>query len=200
MWSSRPYRMQEGQPVGEEEVASVGSPSRYRLALLRPEGDVVPEKVGDYYAHHFAELVRHLMRQGASPHEAADAVQAAFVEACAQWETIEHPAAWLRTVAFRQYLRQPAQRENLTGEVPEHPSTGPSPLHVLEIKEEQMLVLAALASLPPTQRRVMAWSLDGFSSSEIAQGLKMNAAAVRQNIARARARLKELLLAEEGSA
>jgi DNA-directed RNA polymerase specialized sigma24 family protein len=47
-------------------------------------------------------------------------------------------------------------------------------------------VLAALASLPPKQREVMAWHIDGFRSAEIAATLHMDPAAVRQNLIKAR--------------
>ena len=50
-------------------------------------------------------------------------------------------------------------------------------------------VLDALRRLPPTMRTVMAWDIDGFTYTEIAEALAMNPAAVRQNISRARRRL-----------
>ncbi|WP_455409945.1 RNA polymerase sigma factor [Streptomyces hiroshimensis] len=54
--------------------------------------------------------------------------------------------------------------------------------------------------LPPTQRQVMAWAQDGFTYHEIGAALGMEAAAVRKNHSRARARLKQLLQQETGSA
>lgn len=148
-----------------------------------------------YYDRHMAGLIRHLVRQGARPHEAAEAAQAAFAEAYAQWETIAHPAAWLRQVALRLFLRQPAHRENLASELPDRPS-GVCPLGAVELKEEEARVYAALAGLPPLQRQVMAWHLDGFGTAEIAATLGKTQEAVRQNLSRARARLKDMLLSE----
>ncbi|MEV6395886.1 sigma-70 family RNA polymerase sigma factor [Streptomyces sp. NPDC051907] len=52
---------------------------------------------------------------------------------------------------------------------------------------------AALGMLPPRQRQVMAWHLDGFSHSEISDELGTTVEAVRQNYARARASLKRSL-------
>ncbi|MDQ1042126.1 RNA polymerase sigma factor [Streptomyces sp. V4I2] len=131
--------------------------------------------------------------EGASGHEAAEAAQAAFAEAFVKWETIEYPAAWLRKVAIRLYLRQPVSREDLTDDVPELPG-GVCPLRSVELKEEEARVYAALATLPPLQRAVLAWHLDGFATSEIGDALDMTHEAVRQNLSRGRARLKTTLL------
>ncbi|MFC8125752.1 RNA polymerase sigma factor [Streptomyces sp. NPDC057302] len=146
------------------------------------------------YKEQMGPLVRHLMRQGAAPHEAAEAVQAAFAEAFAQWRCIAHPASWLRTVAFRQYMRRPA-REEPVADIPDLPG-GVCPLNAVELRDEEARVYAALATLPPLQRRVMAWALDEFSTAEISKALETTEAAVRQNVCRARARLKQLLLNE----
>ena len=54
-------------------------------------------------------------------------------------------------------------------------------------------MLAAPASLPPKQREVMAWHIDGFRSAEIAATLHIDPAAVRQNLVKARRNLKKKL-------
>ncbi|MGB8947104.1 MAG: sigma-70 family RNA polymerase sigma factor [Streptomyces sp.] len=146
------------------------------------------------YQQQMPPLVRHLMRQGAAPHEAAEAAQAAFADAFAGWRGITSPAAWLRTVAYRQYLRRPV-REEPVADIPDLPG-GVCPLAAAELREEEARVYAALAALPPLQRRVMAWSLDEFSTAEISQALGITKVAVRQNLCRARARLRQLLLNE----
>ncbi|MEU5647643.1 RNA polymerase sigma factor [Streptomyces milbemycinicus] len=145
-----------------------------------------------FYDQHMAKLIRHLMRQGANNHEAAEAAQAAFAEAFVKWETIEHPVSWLRLVAIRLYWRQPARREDLTHDFPDLPG-GVCPLHSAEIKEEEARVYAALAALPPQQRAVLAWHLDDFTAKEIGAVLDMSQEAVRKNLSRGRARLKEIL-------
>ncbi|WWQ68836.1 sigma-70 family RNA polymerase sigma factor [Streptomyces sp. Q6] len=146
-----------------------------------------------FYSQHMAKLVRHLMRQGASIHEATEASQAAFTEAFVKWETIEHPAAWLRQVSLRLYWRRHSHREEPVQEIPELPG-GPCPLQQVELKEQEARVCAALASLPPLQRQVLAWHLDEFSTTEISVALGMTPEAVRQNLSRGRARLKTILL------
>ena len=62
-----------------------------------------------------------------------------------------------------------------------------------ELRDEARTVLAALASLPPKQREVMAWHIDGFGSAEIAATLHIDPAAVRQNLIKARRSLKKKL-------
>lgn len=163
------------------------------VAPVPVNGSVVRVEFAQFYEQHMAKLIRHLMRQGANGHEAADAAQAAFTEAFVKWETIEYPAAWLRLVAIRLYLRKPARREDLTHEFPELPG-GVCPLRSVELKEEETRVYAALATLPPLQRAALAWHLDGFTTSEIGTALGMTHQAVRQNLSRGRARLKTTLL------
>jgi RNA polymerase sigma-70 factor (ECF subfamily) len=169
----------------------------------------VPRQAGDpsshgldfaeYYREHLSHLIWHLMRLGASSHEAAESAQAAFSEAFRYWGSITHPRAWLRQVAFRIFLARPARTgEILTDEVPETPN-GDCPLGRVEIRDEEAVVIRALAALPPSQRRVMAWVLDGYTTDEIAEELRMTPETVRQNLCRARARLKDQLgLTSEG--
>ncbi|MFC6064362.1 RNA polymerase sigma factor [Streptomyces ochraceiscleroticus] len=191
--------------AGRETPPKAGDQADRRAARAMPSprlpsapaghGTVALVDFASYYEQHLAKLIRHLMRQGARPHEAAEAAQAAFTEAYAQWDTIRHPAAWLRQVALRLFLRQPAHREELTGAPPDRPG-GICPLGAVELKEEENRVYAALAALPPLQRQVLAWHLDGFGLAEIAAALGKTPEAVRQNLSRGRARLKEMLLRE----
>jgi RNA polymerase sigma factor (sigma-70 family) len=63
----------------------------------------------------------------------------------------------------------------------------------VEIKEQTRFVLQVLRSLPPQQRAVMAWTIDGFTPAEIAEQLECDPAAVRKNLQRARESLKRTL-------
>ncbi|GHF58726.1 RNA polymerase sigma factor [Streptomyces mashuensis] len=162
-----------------------------------PAGSATRSQFAEFYAENYPLIVRFLMRQGLDAHEAADAAQAAFVEAFRCWGLIERPRAWLRTVSHRMHLKQVACHHDLsTGVLPERPSTSTGPLGQVVLKEEEQRVLAALAALSERQRLVMAWRLDGFSHEEIARELGMTAAAVRQAYVRARTALKARLLGE----
>lgn len=168
--------------------------SPHALMLPTSHAEETDEDFTRCYQQQMAPLIRHLMRQGAAPHEAAEAAQAAFAAAYPRWQQIERPSAWLRTVAYRQYLHRPV-REEPVADLPDLPG-GVCPLTTVELREQEAQVYAALSALPPLQRRVMAWHLDKFETAEISRTLNMTEAAVRQNLCRARARLKQLLLNE----
>jgi RNA polymerase sigma factor (sigma-70 family) len=95
-------------------------------------------------------------------------------------------------VAGRIFYRDLAVRETPVDSVPDT-SSPLSAASEAELHDEARVVLAALADLPPKQRQVMAWSIDGFSPAEIAGELDVDPATVRQNLAKARKNLKQLL-------
>jgi RNA polymerase sigma-70 factor (ECF subfamily) len=141
------------------------------------------------YRREMHGLVWFVMSLGASAEEAADAAQSAFAAAFTAWETIRHPAAWLRRVAQRAYYRQAVSREIPVETAPDLP--GPlSVTATVEFHDEAREVLAALAEFPARQRQVMAWYVDGFTPAEIARQLGADPAAVRQSLAKARRNLK----------
>jgi RNA polymerase sigma factor (sigma-70 family) len=137
-------------------------------------------------------LVRFLMKCGATPLDATDAAQNAFVLLYQQWPTVRRPRQWLRTVAFRIFLKMPVTGGQPLGAEHDRATSLPASAH-LELQEQEQAVLAAFRQLPVTQRAVFALYYDDFTVREIAEIMPMTEAAVRQNIARARARLKELL-------
>ncbi|MFC7304683.1 RNA polymerase sigma factor [Streptomyces monticola] len=191
-----------GQDAGSSPAVPLTRP-RPRRSPAHPSAVTASDSMvrvdfAQYYAQHMVRLTRFVMRHGATAHEAADAAQAAFTAAFPQWAAIERPAAWLRTVAVRQFLRRPGPQEAPVGEVPDEPA-GCGPLDEVMVKEEGRRVLAALSGLPMRQRCVMAWHLDGFSHGEIADALAMSPAAVRQNLHRARTALKQALITTTGS-
>lgn len=159
------------------------------------------------YRQHRSALVWYLRCHGAGQPEAADAVQDAFACALAAADQVrdQHAwPAWLRTVAMRCYLRALASRSGpnpdekarvsvfTMADVPDVPvAPGPdSP----ETRYQEELVLSLLSELPPQQQRVFALCYEGWSTAEIAAQLGMDQAAVRQNIARARAALRRSMM------
>ncbi|MBO0808011.1 MAG: sigma-70 family RNA polymerase sigma factor, partial [Actinobacteria bacterium] len=130
------------------------------------------------YRQQFPGLVWFVMGLGAGAEEAADAAQSAFAAAFPAWETIRHPQAWLRRVAGRAYFRRAASREIPVAAAPDAPGPQLVPEDV-EFRDEARRVLAALAVLPPRQRQMMAWHMDGFGPAEIARELGCDQAAVR---------------------
>lgn len=143
------------------------------------------------YRAEMPQLIRYLMKcfGESDMRDAADAAQSAFAELFTKWNTVCSPRTWLRTVAFRQMLRQPA-------EYPLDVHLEPAVLSAsapLELREQEHQVLAALRELPLAQRQVMALMYDQFSYREIAEIVGKSEATVRKNIERARTAMKELL-------
>ncbi|MFI1719053.1 RNA polymerase sigma-70 factor (ECF subfamily) [Streptomyces sp. PanSC19] len=134
-----------------------------------------------------------LMNLGASVYEAADAAHEAFLTLLPdKWRELEHPRAWLRTVAYRTYLRQATRLTHPLDSVPDRPG-GTCPVDLVLLTEEQTTVLRALGRLSPAEREAMAWKLDGFTHEETARVLGKSPEAVRQAYVRARKRLITLL-------
>jgi RNA polymerase sigma factor (sigma-70 family) len=143
------------------------------------------------YRAEMPRLIRYLMKcfGESDMRDAADAAQSAFAELFTKWSTVRSPRAWLRTVAFRQMLRQPA-------EYPLDAHCEPSVLpaySALELREQEQQVLGALRRLPLAQRQVLALVYDQFSCQEIAEIIGKNEVAVRKNIERARTAMREIL-------
>lgn len=150
-----------------------------------------------FYHGEIPRLIAFLMQFGANDQEAADAAQLAFEQLLVKWREVRQPSSWLRTVALRKVL--PAlvlKRQNSSFEKHEEKYAGrPTPpldTHI-ELREEEQRVLWAVRQLPPTQLKVFALHFDEFETREIAEILHMTPEAARQNLARARATLKNLL-------
>jgi RNA polymerase sigma-70 factor (ECF subfamily) len=137
-----------------------------------------------------------LIAMGASRADAEDATQEAMILAWNQWDTIREPAAWVRRVAVRNYLRMGrrthAQVVPLTESVP-HPGTDPD-LGSFEGEEQQVLRL--LRALPAGQRAVAALHYDGLTCEEIASVLCKTPATVRSQLRHARRALCEVITSE----
>ncbi|WP_449479052.1 RNA polymerase sigma factor [Streptomyces abikoensis] len=177
-------------------------PPAGRSAACLPAPLTDPDALTALYQAERQPLIRFLLFSGASWTEAQDAVQEAFTQLCLpRAAPITSPRAWLRTVAWRVWLRHNVR-------CPEQPTEDPlqlqaaqtthweTPLQAAEITEEQRRVLALLLGLPPQQRAAMAWHLDGFTTRDTAQALGTTEAAVRQNLCRARSTLKARLQLE----
>jgi RNA polymerase sigma-70 factor (ECF subfamily) len=136
-------------------------------------------------------LMRYLIQCGASYHDAEDAAQRALAALYVSWDTVRNPKAWLRKVAARELARasSPAERPVANHDHLDAPSASAE----VESLIDQDAVLSAIRQLPTLQRQVLALHFDQFGTSEIAVILQITEAAVRQNLARGRARLKKRL-------
>ncbi|MEX5634856.1 sigma-70 family RNA polymerase sigma factor [Parafrankia sp. FMc2] len=140
-----------------------------------------------FYRRFVPTLVGFLIWQGVRQADAVEIAQDTMVIAFRSWDRIDRPEAWARRVASRAYARRIADlAEESVAEVPEARSPllgSPADLDAVIGRHE---VLRLLDLLPPRQRQVMAWAVDGYTPGEIAQELRMEPDAVRASLYKAR--------------
>jgi RNA polymerase sigma factor (sigma-70 family) len=148
-----------------------------------------------FFEERFKRLVVLLIALGASQADAEDAAQEAMILAWSQWDTIREPAAWVRTVSLRSYLR----RRRLGNTEVALDESVPVPVgndDLGSFEEEQQEVLRLLRSLPDGQRAVTALYYDELNCEEIADVLGKAPATVRSNLRHARQSLKGVIASE----
>lgn len=146
-----------------------------------------------FYRRFAPTLAAFLVWQGARLPAAADITQDIMMKAYQRWSEIHHPESWARRVASRALVRRIASvAEDPVDDPPEHSSLLP-PLTNVEMWEQGREVLRLVDRLPPRQRQVMAWTLDGYTPAEIADELEITPEAVRANLMKARRALAECL-------
>ncbi|WP_331717666.1 sigma-70 family RNA polymerase sigma factor (plasmid) [Streptomyces xanthophaeus] len=163
------------------------------MSAVPAQTQQVDGEFDSFYTVEMAKVSGFLMNLGASPYEAADAAHDAFLKLLPdRWKSLDHPGAYLRKTAYRNYLRQANSRTHPADPVPDR-TGGTCPIELVVLTEQQQKMLGLLSTLPPAEREAMAWSLDGFNHEEIAKILGKNPAAVRQAYKRARSRLIDAL-------
>ena len=167
-----------------------GGPEETGIAAYGPAGVSTVEYAMLYQAEK-PRLMRYLIQCGANYHDAEDAAQRALTALYGSWETVRNPKPWLRKVAARELIRITTSNERFL-EGQDQLVTRSAPAEVESLIEADA-ALSAIRQLPLLQRHVFALHFDQFGTSEIAEILQITEAAARQNLARARARLKELL-------
>jgi RNA polymerase sigma-70 factor (ECF subfamily) len=154
------------------------------------------EEFNDFFRRDYSSLLAFLIKQGANVHEAEDAAQEAIIQVYSRWETIDTPRAYARRTAENAYLRSAARaaeeprRAALGGWAVNEPPIVPLDRVVLGEQQTELIVLLQL--LPPAQRRVMAWHLDGFTNAEIAEHLQVKPGNVASNLYQAKKTLRAL--------
>ena len=183
---------------GTRRVCGLCTGGKVVAVTSGPEAGAVPAGSGGLREVEFAEffraehkkLIRFVIAIGAGGDQAAEITQVTFVKAFEGWDVIRAPRAWIRRVAVNELTaaRRAARRETPQATLPDTPVPVPVALAV-ELSEEARQVLAALQALPPGQRQVMAWIIDGFGAAEIARELGVSPESVRQSHAKARKNL-----------
>jgi RNA polymerase sigma factor (sigma-70 family) len=149
-----------------------------------------------FYEERFGKAIVMLTVLGASRADAEDAVQEAMLSAWRQWDKIQNPDSWVRTVATRAYYRQVRARQQT---VPLDESSARAADSDLSIfTEEQQDVLRVLRALPSEQRTVVAQRYDGATCKEIAVMTGKPAATIRSLLRNARQTLMKKLIVPGG--
>jgi RNA polymerase sigma factor (sigma-70 family) len=153
-------------------------------------GELRDAAFAEFFRAEHKKLIRFVIALGADGDEAAEIAQVTFFKAFEGWDAIRAPRAWIRRVALNELTaaRHAARRESPRSTLPDAPVPVSTALAV-ELTEEARQVLAALQGLPPRQRQVMAWIIDGFGAAEIARELGISPESVRQSHAKARKNL-----------
>ncbi|MEV0712779.1 RNA polymerase sigma factor [Nocardia aurea] len=168
-----------------DQVAADLRPSPPRTDTTRTVDHLRREEFSAFYRAHVAMLVGFLVTQGARTADATDIAQETMIKLWKAWSTIDSPMAWARVVAGRELVRR-------LGAIEED--------HIDESEYSALLGTASdiddwvrrddyqrvLATLPARQRQVLVWTTEGYSPTEIANQLKLNAATVRSNLRKAR--------------
>jgi RNA polymerase sigma-70 factor (ECF subfamily) len=147
----------------------------------------------ELYAASYRRLVVQLYALGGDLVEAEDAVQEAFVVAIRrrrQFEQVDNPEAWLRTVAVNR-LRN---RWRHAGVVRRYRTSVPGPQAVVEVGPDHVALVHALGRLDDDHRRVIVLHhLADLGTAQIAAELGIPEGTVKSRLSRARSRLALLL-------
>jgi RNA polymerase sigma-70 factor (ECF subfamily) len=151
--------------------------------------DIVPVGLEEFYRREYVPLVAFAQRLGVALSDAEDAVQEAFRDLTVAWHDVKNPAAWMRLVVRRKAVRTFRGRwrfQALDGFEPSGPPGRAEP-------DEPGRVVHLLRSLSHRQMVVLAWSIDGYSTAEIAEIEGLAVPEVRKALRQARTRLARLI-------
>ena len=145
------------------------------------------------------KLLNYARKLTESPEDAEDAVQEVLLKLwnnrleLDQYRSIEAFAMTLtHNVCMDQWRRN---RDNSSIDQLQTVAGGRTPDHLLELKDEVMLIRAIIDSLPPLQRTIMRMKdVEEYESEEIAQITGCSAEAIRSNLSRARKKVRDIYL------
>ena len=199
--------LMEASP-GRMALRAVGSPARDDNAETSDESLMARIAEGDRRAarllmeRRLPRVLGLARRMLNDPHEAEDVAQDTFIRvwnAAARWEPGRaQVATWISRIAMNLcYDRLRKRREVLTDEPPERADGGPGPEQVHMSNEASVRLREVIASLPDRQRQAMELvHFQELSNIEAAQMMEVSVEAMESLLARARRKLKALLMAE----
>lgn len=162
----------------------------------------VPQEFSEFYRTEYRTLLQAAMYAGANQHEADEATATAMKEVMQHWDKLDKPLAYARRAVISNFLkektrslerirRRQVEKQAGTAESREDPC--------MTVWEDREWVMQMLNSLPPGQRDVMAFIVDGFTCTEIAALLGRSPVAIRQRLHHARLRLTKALQRERAA-
>ncbi|PZG14849.1 RNA polymerase sigma factor [Nonomuraea aridisoli] len=149
----------------------------------------------DLTKHYYRLLMKVVMMAGATQEEADDAVGMTMLDLWRRWPKIDDPKRYsCRAVVSNFYKRRNTDRKEAERLLStQKPSAEGDWDAQLTLWEDQEWVEQMLDRLPPAQREIMAYYLEGMTGSEIATYLDKKAPTIRKNLQFARDRLKEII-------
>ncbi|MFJ7215415.1 RNA polymerase sigma factor [Amycolatopsis sp. NPDC098790] len=145
-----------------------------------------------FFRADFPPLVAFLCKAGFEVEIARDVAVEAMLHALEAWPVPEDPRAWVRRVAGRLLDAVGDARADWT------PDDRRDDEKLAALVDQHAGFIDVLASLPGQQRMVLAWSLDGFTPTQIANALRIAPATVRSNLRHVRERLRRHRAAPPG--
>jgi RNA polymerase sigma-70 factor (ECF subfamily) len=145
----------------------------------------------NFYIDDFTRLIRFVMTLGASVHDAEDVAQEAMKAAFIGWTTVTTPHAFVRRAAQRIFYRRCKQdRRRMESATASHTEAIAHDDADVDVRH----LLRLVRSLPPRQREVMAWTIDGYGIAEVAAATGAPASTVRSHLRHARITLEKEII------
>lgn len=170
--------------LGGTSGARARSPVRFDEATA--------EKIENFFRWRYRTLVALALFLGVSQQEAEDAVSATMEEMVGRWPEIRNPAAYARRAVMSNLIKAKERSRKLIHRLKERGHASPDAHfdQAMTIWENQQWVDQLLSSLPPAQREVLAYLVEGFKPAEVAILLGKTPACVRKNLQLAVERLR----------
>lgn len=162
----------------------------------------VLQEFSDFWRVEYRQLLKAAMYAGANRHEADEATAAAMKEVLRRWDELDDRPAYARRAVISNFLKEKTRNLDRVRrrQVEKHAGTAEGREDPgMTVWEDREWVMQMLRSLPPGQRNVMAFIVDGFTPTEIAALLGRSPAAIRQSLHAARQRLTEALQRERAA-
>jgi RNA polymerase sigma factor (sigma-70 family) len=188
-------RLGGGSPVAGNDQSM--TPTVASVQSGRTDATAVGEAFTQFYRAERGAVMAMLWTAGATEQEAEDATQQAMLDVLNRWSTITFPRAYVRTAAWRFFVKikeEVARRARTTDELGVLGAA--DDINEGSVWEDETWVRDHLRSLPPMQREVMESMLESLKPAQISRLVGRTEGAVRQSLRDARTKLKERLVSE----